>query len=250
MRMMITNLTMAIRRNRMVTITVTKRILMAVTMVTRRIRTATITVTRRIPTVKITMVINSPMEDTVKSNLMVIKATVMVMAINNTEAMDVNLTDTVTNLPMVTDTNLTDMDLAHLMADTDNLMVDTDNNPMVDMDNNLMVMVMDTNLNTVTTTTNNLTAILLTVIPTDTKAMEVMVMAMVINNTEAMVIDKLTEDTVTNLPTDMDTKVMEAMVTNNLMVDMVTSNLMVNTTATTTNLTEQRSDSNFISVIT
>merc|ERR1712029_1219459 len=159
---MITNLTMAIRRNRTVTITVTKRILMAVTMVTRRIRTATITVTRRIPTVKITMVINNLMEDTVKSNLMVIKATVMVMATNNTEAMDVNLTDTVTNLPMVTDTNLTDMDPDHLMADTDNLMVDTDNN--------LMVMVTDTNLNTVTTTTNNLTAILLTVIPTDSKA--------------------------------------------------------------------------------
>merc|ERR1712152_92691 len=98
----------------------------------------------------------------------------------------------------------------HLMGDTDNLMVDMDNNP--------MVMVMDTNLNTVTTTTNNLTAILLTVIPTDIKAMEVTVMAMVINNTEAMVIDKPTED-------------------------MVTSNLMVNTTATTTNLTEQRSDS-------
>merc|ERR1712095_105703 len=129
-------------------------ILMAVTMVIRKIRTATITVTRRIPTVKITMVINDPMEDTVKSNLMVNKATVMVMATNNTEAMDVSLTDTVTNLP------------------------------------------------TVTTTTNNLTAILLTVIPTDTKAMEVMVMAMVINNTEAMVIDKPTEDTVTNLPTD------------------------------------------------
>merc|ERR1719461_114873 len=234
MRMMITNLTMAIRRNRTVTITVTKRILMAVTMVTRRIRTATIMVTRRIPMVMITMVINSPMEDTVKSNLMVNKATVMVMATNNTEAMDVNLTDTVTNLPMVTDTNLTDMDPDHLMADTDN---------------NPMVMVMDTNLNTVTTTTNNLTAILLTVIPTDTKAMEVTVMAMVINNTEAMVIDKPTEDTVTNLPTDTDTKVMEAMVTNNPMVDMVTSNLMVNTTATTTNLTEQRSDSNFISVI-
>merc|ERR1711902_440311 len=120
--------------------------------------------------VKITMVINNPMEDTVKSNLMVIKATVMVMATNNTEDMDVNLADTVTNLPMVTDTNL-------------------------------MVMVMDTNLNTVTTTTNNLTAILLTVIPTDIKAMEVTVMAMVINNTEAMVIDKPTEDTVTNLPT-------------------------------------------------
>merc|ERR1712095_19234 len=134
---------------------------MAVTMVIRKIRTATITVTRRIPTVKITMVINNPMEDTVKSNLMVNKATVMVMATNNTEAMDVNLTDTDTNLP--------DMDPDHLMADTDNLMVDTDNNP--------MVMVMDTNLNTVTTTTNNLTAILLTVIPTDTKAMEVTVMA-------------------------------------------------------------------------
>merc|ERR1711893_363507 len=217
----------------------------------RRIRTATIMVTRRIPMVMITMVINNPMEDTVKSNLMVIKATVMVMATNNTEDMDVNLTDTVTNLPMVTDTNLTDMDPDHLMADTDNLMVDMDNNP--------MVMVMDTNLNTVTTTTNNLTAILLTVIPTDIKAMKVMVMAMVTNNTEAMVIDKPTEDTVTNLPTDTDTKVMEAMVTNNLMVDMVTSNpmvdmvtsnLMVNTTATTTNLTEQRSDSNFISVIT
>merc|ERR1711893_322316 len=177
-----------------VTIMVTKRILMAVTMVTRRI-----------PTVKITMVINNPMEDTVKSNLMVIKATVMVMATNNTEDMDVNLTDTVTNLPMVTDTNLTDMDPDHLMADTDNLMVDMDNNP--------MDMVMDTNLNTVTTTTNNLTAILLTVIPTDIKAMEVTVMAMVIN-------------------------VMEAMVINNPMVDMVTSNLMVNTTATTTNLTE------------
>merc|ERR1711944_189622 len=129
----------------------------------------------------------------VKSNLMVIKATVMVMATNNTEDMDVSLTD------MVTD---------HLMADTDNLMVDMDNNP--------MVMVTDTNLNTVTTTTNNLTAILLTVIPTDTKAMEVMVMAMVINNTEAMVMDKPTEDTVTNLPTDTDSKVMEAMVTNNL----------------------------------
>merc|ERR1711862_343598 len=192
----------------------------------------------------ITMVINSPMEDTVKSNLMVNKATVMVMATNNTEAMDVNLTDTVTNLPMVTDTSLTDMDPDHLMADTDN---------------NPMVMVMDTNLNTVTTTTNNLTAILLTVIPTDTKAMEVMVMAMVTNNTEAMVIDKPTEDTVTNLPMDTDTKVMEAMVTNNPMVDMVTSNpmvdmvtsnLMVNPTATTTKLTEQRSDSNFISVIT
>merc|ERR1711963_642739 len=112
---------------------------------------------------------------------------------------DVSLTDTVTNLPMVTDINLTDMDPDHLMADTDNLMVDMDNNP--------MVMVTDTNLNTVTTTTNNLTAILLTVIPTDTKAMEVM----------AMVIDKPTEDTVTNLPTDTDTKVMEAMVTNNLM---------------------------------
>merc|ERR1712019_13700 len=101
------------------------------------------------------------------------------------------------------------------------------NNPMEDtvksnlMDNKPTVMVMDTNLNTVTTTTNNLTAILLTVIPTDIKAMEVTVMAMVINNTEAMVINKP-------------------------MVDMVTSNLMVNTTATTTNLTEQRSDSNFI----
>ena len=71
------------------------------------------------------------MEDTVKSNLMVNKATVMVMATNNTEAMDVSLTDTVTNLPMVTDTNLTDMDPDHLMADTDNLMVDMDNNPMV-----------------------------------------------------------------------------------------------------------------------
>merc|ERR1712157_506134 len=151
---MITNLTMATRRTRTVTI-----------MVTKRIRTATITVTRRIPTVKISMVINNPMEDTVKSNLMVNKATVMVMATNNTEAMDVSLTDTVINLPMVTDTNLTDMDPDHLMAD---------------MDNNPMVMVTDTNLNTVTTTTNNLTAILLTVIPTDTKAMEVM--AMVINN--------------------------------------------------------------------
>merc|ERR1711902_40658 len=150
----------------------------------------------------------------VKSNLMVNKATVMVMATNNTEAMDVSLTDTVTNLPMVTDTNLTDMDPDHLTADTDNLMVDMDNNP--------MVMVTDTNLNTVTTTTNNLTAILLTVIPTDTKVME----AMVTNN------------------------LMVDMVTSNPMVDMVISNLMVNTTATTTNLTEQRSDSNFISVIT
>merc|ERR1711976_697514 len=124
---MITNLTMAIKSNHTLTLTVTKRILMAVIMVTRRI-----------PTVKITMVINNPMEDTVKSNLMVIKATVMVMATNNTEDMDVNPTDTVTNLPMVTDTNLTDMDPDHLMADTDNLMVDMDNNP--------MVMVMDTNL--------------------------------------------------------------------------------------------------------
>merc|ERR1711976_419268 len=132
----------ATRRTRTITITVTKRILMAVTMVTRRNRTATITDTRRIPTVKITMVINNPMEDTVKSNLMVNKATVMVMATNNTEAMGVNLTDMVTNLPMVTDTNLTDMD-------PDLLMADTDNNP--------MVMVMDTILNTVTTTTNNLT---------------------------------------------------------------------------------------------
>merc|ERR1711902_302323 len=68
--------------------------------------------------------------------------TIMVMATNNTEAMDVSLTDTVTNLPMVTDTNLTDMDPDHLMADTDNLMVDMDNNP--------TVMVMDTNLNTAT----------------------------------------------------------------------------------------------------
>merc|ERR1712157_513801 len=110
---MITNLTMATRRTRTVTI-----------MVTKRIRTATITVTRRIPTVKISMVINNPMEDTVKSNLMVNKATVMVMATNNTEAMDVNLMD---------------MDPDHLMADTDNLMVDMDNNP--------MVMVTDTNLN-------------------------------------------------------------------------------------------------------
>merc|ERR1711983_700229 len=126
--------------------------------VTRRNRTATITVTRRIPTVMITTAINNPMEDTVKSNLMVIKVTVMVMATNNTEDMDVNLTDTVTNLP-------------------------TD---------------------------------------TDTKVME----AMVTNN------------------------LMVDMVTSNPMVDMVTSNLMVNTTATTTNLTEQRSDSNFISVIT
>merc|ERR1719281_1788899 len=109
--------------------------------------------------------------------------------------MDVNLTDTVTNLPMVTDINLTDMDPDHLMADTDNLMVDTDNNP--------MVMVMDTNLNTVTTTTNNLTAILLTVIPTDTKA------------TEAMVIDKPTVDTVTNLPTDTDTNLNTVTTTTN-----------------------------------
>ena len=71
------------------------------------------------------------MEDTVQSNLMVDKATVMVTATNNTEAMGVNLTDMVTNLPMVTDTNLTDMDPDLLMADTDNLMVDMDNNPMV-----------------------------------------------------------------------------------------------------------------------
>ena len=46
---------------------------------------------------------------------------------------------------------------------------------------------MDTNLNTVTTTTNNLTAILPTIIPTDTKVMEYMVKAMVNNNMEAMV---------------------------------------------------------------
>merc|ERR1711963_870765 len=114
---------------------------------------------------------------------------------------------------------------------------------------NLTVMVMNTNLLTVKTTTNNPMAILPTVTLMDTKAMEVTVMDMVTNNTGAMVINKLT-DTVTNLPTDMDTKVTEAMVTNSPMVDMVISNLMVNMTVTTRNLTEHRSDSNFISVIT
>merc|ERR1712209_390489 len=146
---------------------------------------------------------------------MVIKATevtvmVKVMASNTTEA---------------TVNNLTDMDINPLMVDT-----------VI----NLTVMVMDTNLLTVKTTTNNPMAILPTVTLMDTKAMEVTVMDMVTNNTEAMVINKLT-DTVTNLPTDMDTKVTEAMVTNSPMVDMVISNLMVNTTATT-NLTEHRSD--------
>merc|ERR1712227_1177105 len=149
---------------------------------------------------------------------MVIKATevtvtvmVKVMASNTTEA---------------TDNNLTDMDINLLMVDT-----------VI----NLTVMVMDTNLLTVKTTTNNPMAILPTVTLMDTKAMEVTVMDMVTNNTEAMVINKPT-DTVTNLPTDMDTKVTEAMVTNSPMVDMVISNLMVNTTATTRNLTEHRSD--------
>merc|ERR1712209_269771 len=146
---------------------------------------------------------------------MVIKATevtvmVKVMASNTTEA---------------TVNNLTDMDINPLMVDT-----------VI----NLTVMVMDTNLLTVKTTTNNPMAILPTVTLMDTKAMEVTVMDMVTNNTETMVINKLT-DTVTNLPTDMDTKVTEAMVTNSPMVDMVISNLMVNTTATT-NLTEHRSD--------
>merc|ERR1712012_1395129 len=170
---------------------------------------------------------------------MVIKATevtvmVKVMASNTTEATVNNLTDMVINLHMAMDTNPTDMDINLLMVDT-----------VI----NLTVMVMDTNLLTVKTTTNNPMAILPTVTLMDTKAMEVTVMDMVTNNTEAMVINKLT-DTVTNLPTDMDTKVTEAMVTNSPMVDMVISNLMVNTTATTRNLTEHRSDSNFISVIT
>ena len=105
---------------------------------------------------------------------------------------------------------------------------------------------MDTNLNTVKTTTDNLTAIL----PTDTKAMEGTDMVMVISNTEVMATDKPMEDMDTNLPTDMDAQVTEAMVTNKPMVDTVKSNRMVNMTATTKNLTEHRSDSNFISVIT
>merc|ERR1712012_1336770 len=156
---------------------------------------------------------------------MVIKATevtvmVKVMASNTTEATVNNLTDMVINPLMDMDTNPTDMDINLLMVDT-----------VI----NLTVMVMDTNLLTVKTTTNNPMAILPTVTLMDTKAMEVTVMDMVTNNTEAMVINKLT-DTVTNLPTDMDTKVTEAMVTNSPMVDMVISNLMVNTTATTRNL--------------
>merc|ERR1712012_800845 len=169
---------------------------------------------------------------------MVIKATevtvmVKVMASNTTEATVNNLTDMVINPLMDMDTNPTDMDINLLMVDT-----------VI----NLTVMVMDTNLLTVKTTTDNPMAILPTVTLTDTKAMEVTVMDMVTNNTEAMVINKLT-DTVTNLPTDMD-KVMEAMVTNSPMVDMAISNLMVNMTVTTRNLTEHHSDSNFISVIT
>merc|ERR1712227_1024531 len=152
---------------------------------------------------------------------MVIKATevtvmVKVMASNTTEATVNNLTDMVINPLMDTVINL------HMAMDT---------NP-TDMDINLLM---------VKTTTNNPMAILPTVTLMDTKAMEVTVMDMVTNNTEAMVINKLT-DTVTNLPTDMDTKVTEAMVTNSPMVDMVISNLMVNTTATTRNLTEHRSD--------
>merc|ERR1712174_21602 len=92
-------------------------------MVIRKIRTATITVTRRIPTVKTTMVINNPMEDTVKSNLMVNKATVMVMATNNTEAMDVSLTDTVINLPMVTDTKAMEV-MAMVINNTEAMVID------------------------------------------------------------------------------------------------------------------------------
>merc|ERR1712227_515298 len=88
-------------------------------------------------------------------------------------------------------------------------------NPLMDTVINLPVMVMDTNLLTVKTAINNPMAILPTVTLMDTKAMEVTVMDMVTNNTEAMVINKPT-DTVTNLPTDMD-KVMEAMVTNSPM---------------------------------
>merc|ERR1712018_43209 len=208
---------------------------------------ATITVTGRIITAMIVTVPRSKVTVNKATVVMVIKAmeaTVMVkvMASNTTEAtvnnrtdMVINpLMDTVINLPMVMDINPTDMDINLLMVDT-----------VI----NLTVMVMDTNLLTVKTTTNNPMAILPTVTLMDTKAMEVTVMDMVTNNTEAMVINKLT-DTVTNLPTDMDTKVTEAMVTNSPMVDMVISNLMVNTTATTRNLTEHRSDSNFISVIT
>ena len=56
-----------------------------------------------------------------------------------------------------------------------------------------------------------------------------------------MVKNKPTDDRVTNLPTNMDTKVMKVIVTNNPMLDMVTRNLMVNTTVMNTNLTENRS---------
>merc|ERR1712213_189177 len=111
---------------------------------------------------------------------------VKVMASNTTEAMVTNLTDMVINPLMDTVINL------HTAMDTNLLMVDTVIN--------LTVMVMDTNLLTVKTTTNNPMAILPTVTLTDTKAMEVTVMDMVTNNTEAMVINKLT-DTVTNPPT-------------------------------------------------
>merc|ERR1712018_587941 len=152
---------------------------------------------------------------------------VKVMASNITEVTVNNPTDMVINPPM-------DMDINLLMVDT-----------VI----NLTVMVMDTNLLTVKTSTNNPMAILPTVTLTDTKLMEVTVMDMVTNNTEAMVISKPT-DTVSNLPTDMDNKVTEAMVTNSPMVDMVISNLMVNKTAMTRNLTEHHSDLNFISVIT
>merc|ERR1712213_218750 len=179
---------------------------------------ATITVTRRIITA---MIVTVP-----RSKVTVNKAMVD-MVINP-------LMDTVINLHMAMDTNPTVMDINLLMVDT-----------VI----NLTVMVMDTNLLTVKTTINNPMAILPTVTLTDTKAMEVTVMDMVTNNTEAMVINKLT-DTVTNLLTDMDNKVTEAMVTNSPMVDMVISNLMVNMTVTTRNLTEHRSDSNFTSVIT
>merc|ERR1712018_313239 len=208
---------------------------------------ATITVTGRIITAMIVTVPRSKVTVNKATVAIVIKATevtvmVKVMASNTTEATVNNLTDmvinplmdTVINLHMAMDTNPTDMDINLLMVDT-----------VI----NLTVMVMDTNLLTVKTTTNNPMAILPTVTLMDTKAMEVTVMDMVTNNTEAMVINKLT-DTVTNLPTDMDTKVTEAIVTNSPVVDMVISNLMVNTTATTRNLTEHRSDSNFISVIT
>merc|ERR1712213_219648 len=144
---------------------------------------ATITVTRRIITA---MIVTVP-----RSKVTVNKAMVD-MVINP-------LMDTVITLPMGMDINPTDKDINLLMVDT-----------VI----NLTVMVMDTNLLTVKTTTNNPMA------------------------------------TVTNPPTDMDNKVTEAMVTNSLMVDMVISNLMVNMTVTTRNLTEHHSDSNFISVIT